>query len=209
VSEVGTAIKLGLEVASRVKRGLKRFWSWVSFMFVLAKMRARGDAEELLKSATRWSKARKKERKPVNVWTATFTIVLIVPAAFLVLPLGLGVIGIVFQGASSDTATLVSQEALTGLVLVAAALGTLMLWFVRSSAESKEKRMTKDIGKFFLFAALALSMFMLLSPILPDIRLNTDSYSNFLKYTAVIFLMAGGVSFAWATLLGLFYLWKL
>ena len=190
-----------------MKLRLKRFWSWTRSIFMLAKMRAKNDAEELLKSLSEWRNTQKKA-KPVNVWILAFITILILPAVLLGLPMSLGVIGIVFQKVTLDTVAVVSQEALIGLILVATALGALTLWFAAASTDSS-KRIIKYIGKCFLFAALALSVFMLLSPILPDIKLNTDSYSIFLKYTAVIFLMAGGVSFAWATLVGLFYLWRL
>lgn len=190
-----------------MKLGFKRFWNWIRSQFMLAKMRAKNDAEELRKSTSKWRNAQKKG-KPVNIWILAFITILILPAVLLGLPMSLGVIGIVFQEADPDTVASVSIEALTGLILLATALGALTLWFAGTSTDSN-RRTIKYIGKSFLFAALALSVFMLLSPVLPDIKLNNDSYSIFLKYTAVIFLLVGGVSFAWATLVGLFYLWRL
>jgi len=195
------------KAVSIMKLGFKRFWNWIRSQFMLAKMRAKNDAEELLKSASKWRNTQKKG-KPVNVWILAFITILIVPAVLLGLPMSLGVIGIVFQEATPDTVAVVSPEALIGLILAATALGALTLWFAGISTDSN-RRTIKYIGKSFLFAALALSVFMLLSPVLPDIKLNTDSYSIFLKYTAVIFLLGGSVSFAWATLVGLFYIWKL
>ena len=172
-----------------------------------AYIRAKNDGKELLKSISKWKNAQKKEGKPVNVWVAAFTIIIVILALFLVLPMILGVIEIVFQEANPDTVPSISHEALTGLILVSTGLGAFMLWFTAASNKSNKGRI-KDIGKLFLFAALAFSLFMLLSPLLPDIRSNTDSYSNFLKYAATIFLIGGGLSFAWAALLGLVYLWK-
>ena len=170
--------------------------------------RVRDDGKEILSDVSRWKSAQKKETKPINVWVAAFIVILVVPSAYLALPMILGVFGIVFQQADPDAIQSVSQEALVGLILVATALGALMLWFAGISDESGRKRI-KLVGQSFLLAALALSIFMLLSPSLPYIREDTSSYAVFIKFVSVIFLIGGSVSFAWAALLGLFVLPKL
>ena len=170
-------------------------------------IRGKNDWKELSKSVSEWKNAQKKESKPVNVWVAAFMIVGAILAFFLVFPIFGGIIEIVFQEANPDAVPSVSQEALTGLILVSTGLGALMLWFTAASNKSN-KGTIKDIGKSFLFAALAFSLFMLLSPLLPYIRSNTDLYSNFLKYVTVISLIGASISFAWATLLGLVTLWR-
>lgn len=170
--------------------------------------RVQDDGKEMLSSVSRWRTAQKKETKPINVWVAAFIVILVVPAAYLALPMIAGVFGIIFQQAAPDAVPSVSQEALTGLILVATALGALMLWFAGVSDEPGKKRV-KAIGKAFVLAALTLSIFMLLSPILPDIREDTSSYAVFIKVVSVISLIGGSVSFAWGALLGLLLLWKL
>ncbi|MFC1927354.1 hypothetical protein ACFLW7_02100 [Chloroflexota bacterium] len=205
MSKVVRIIRLGFKAVRTVGLGL--IWILRTSMRAVY-IRAKNDAEELRKSFSEWRNTRKREREPVNVWVSAFIIIGVILAAFLVLHMGLGAIGIVFQEADPDTVPSVSQEALTGLILVSAGLGALMLWFTRVSNKSNRGRI-KDVGRIFLFAALSLSLFMLLSPILPYIRSNTDLYGNFLKAVTVISFMGGSISFAWATLLGLAYLWRL
>ena len=173
----------------------------------LASIRVKNDAKDLLRSVFEWKTAKKKETKPLNIFVAAFIIIMSILAIFLVYPMLAGIIQITFQEANPDTVPSVSPEALTGLILVSTGLGALMLWFTAASNTSS-KGIIKNIGKFFLFAALAFSLFMLLSQLLPDIRSNTDAYSNFLKYVAAISFIGGGVSFALATLLGLVSLWR-
>ncbi len=174
----------------------------------LAANRVKNDGKEILRSVSEWRTTQKKETKPINVWVAAFIVILVVPAAYLALPMIAGVFGIIFQQADPDAVPSVSQEALVGLILVATALGALMLWFAGVSDESGKRRI-KLVGKFFLLAALALSIFMLLSPNLPYIRENTSSYALFIKVVSIISLIGGSVSFAWATLLGLLSLCRL
>jgi len=177
--------------------------NWIRSAFT----RAKNDWDDLSRSVSEWKNTQKREREPVNVWVSAFIIIGAILAAFLVFHMLGGAIGIVFREANPDSVPSISQEALTGLILVSTGLGALMLWFTTSSKESNRGRI-KDIGKLFLFAALSFSLFMLLSPLLPYIRSNTDSYSNFLKVVTLISFMGGSVSFAWATLLGLVSLWR-
>jgi hypothetical protein len=170
-------------------------------------MRAKNDAKELRRSVSEWENTRNRERTPVNVWVSAFMIIGAILASFLVLHMLAGAMGFVFQEASPDAVPSISPQALTGLIVVSTGLGALMLWFTRVSNKSNKGRI-KDIGKLFLFAALSLSLFMLLSPLLTYIRLSTDSYSNFLKTVIFISFVGGSVSFAWATLLGLVYVWR-
>lgn len=172
-------------------------------------MRLSDDAKDLFKSIYKWKIAQDKEKKPLNVWVVAFLLIISFLAFFLVLPMFGGIISIVFKEANPDTITSISQEGLTGLIVVSAALGAFVLWFAEHSVtDESNKRMIKFIGKLFLCAALAFSLFMLLSPLLPDIRSNTDLYSNFLKYVTAISFIGGSVTFALADVFGLVYLWK-
>lgn len=188
------------KVVRTMNLGLK---SWMHSVFI----RGKNDWNELSKGFSEWRDTQRKERKSLNVWVSAFIIIGMILATFLIFHMLIGAIGIVFQEANPDTVPSISQETLTGLILVSTGLGALMLWFTRVSDKSNRGRI-KDIGKLFLFAALSFSLFMLLSPLLPYIRLNTDSYSNFLKVVTFISFMGGSISFAWATLLGLASLWR-
>jgi multisubunit Na+/H+ antiporter MnhB subunit len=204
MSKVVRIMKVGFKVVRTMGLGLN--WilrTWMRSAFI----RAKNDWKELSRSVSEWKNTRKRESEPVNVWISAFIIVGMILAVFLVFHMLVGAIGIVFQEANPDTVPSISQEGLTGLILVSTGLGALMLWFTRVSNKSNRGRI-KDIGKLFLFAALSFSLFMLLSPLLPYIRSNTDSYSNFLKVVTLISFMGGSISFAWATLLGLASLWR-
>ena len=172
-------------------------------------IRMKNDAQALLSKVSEWKTAQDKERKPVNVWVAAFLLIISILVFFLVLPMFTGIISIVFEEADPDTIPQVSQEALTGLIVVSAALGAFVLWFAgHSETNESDKRMIKFIGKLFLCAALTFSLFMLISPMLPDIRSSTDLYSNFLKYVTAISFIGGSISFAVADMFGLLYIWK-
>jgi hypothetical protein len=199
------------EVVRMMKLGFRRFWSWLKSKSTPVIMRAKNDAEELRLRVrvSRWRDV--QERKHVNVWIqagSTIAIIVVaVLAVFLVFPMFGGMVKIVFQEADPNTVPSVSQEGLTGLIFVSAALGAFIVWFTRDSDKSG-KRMLTYIGKLFLFAALAFSLFMLLSPLLPEITSETDPYSNFLRYATAISFIAGGVAFAMADVFGLVYLWR-
>jgi len=107
-----------------MKIGLK---SWICTVFI----RVKNDAQELLRSVSEWENAQKKGRKPLNVWVTAFLLVISILAFFLVLPMFVGIISIVFKEANPDTVSSVSQEALTGLIVVSAALGAFVLWFAQ------------------------------------------------------------------------------
>lgn len=191
-----------LKEASKI---MKAFINWIRTAFI----RAINDAKELLRSFSEWKNAQEKERKPINVWVFAFFLIISILAFFLVLPMFGGIISIVFKQANPDNISPVSQEGLTGLIVVSAALGAFVLWFAEhSKTDESNKRMIKFIGKLFLCAALSFSLFMLVSPLLPDIRSNTDLYSNFLKYVTAVSFIGGSVAFALADVFGLVYLCK-
>ncbi len=169
--------------------------------------RVQDDGKEILSSFSKWRIA-KKEKKPVNVWVAAFWFIVGIPAAYLVFWMTGGVIQIVFTPGSPNAVPAVSQEALTGLILVATGLGALMLWFAGVSDRSGKKRV-KVVGKGFLLAALTLSIFMFLSPSLPYVSEAPSSHATFIAVVTVSSLLFGSFSFIWAALLGLFYMWKL
>ena len=77
-----------------------------------------------------------KGRKPLDVLSAAFRYLLAVLALFLMFPMIMGVVGLLFEEGDSGTVAPVSQELLTGLILVAAALGALTLWFAGTFDES-------------------------------------------------------------------------
>jgi len=87
-----------------------------------------------------------------------------------------------------------------------------MMWFIRAKPENKENasdRMLKLAGKCFLIAALSLSLFMLLFPILPTIRESTDLYEMTIKTFAMLSFLGGCITFIMADVIGLLYIWKL
>lgn len=185
---------------------LSLFKNWIRTISA----RVKSDTLELVRNASKWKKAQRKDRKPLNIWVAVFLLGISILAFYLALPMFAGIISIVFKEANPSRVPSVSQEALTGLVVVSTALGAFVLWFAEhpSGRNKTDKGIIKYIGKLFLFAVLAFSLFMLVSPLLPDIRSKTDFYSNFLKYVTAISFIGGGISFAIADVLGLVYLWK-
>jgi len=169
--------------------------------------RVRDDGREILSSVSRWRTAH-RETKPTNVWVAALWLIVAIPAAYLAYWMTGGVVQIIFTPGSPNAVPAVSQEALTGLILVATGLGALMLWFAGVSDESV-KRTVKHVGKGFLLAALTLSIFMLLSPTLPYVSEAPSSQATFIALVTVLSLLVGSFSFIWAALVGLFYIWKL
>lgn len=171
-------------------------------------VRVRNDTKELLGSVSEFRNAQDKERKPMNVWAGAFLVAVAILAGCLAFPMFAGMADIVFPEAEPDTAAVVSHEAITGLILVSTALGALMVWFA-ADANRPGRSFVRFIGKLFLCAALAFSLFLLLSPLLPDISSSTDSYSRFLRYVTAISFIGGTASFAVADLFGLVYVWRL
>jgi hypothetical protein len=208
-------------VSTRLNNHLLELVRSVSRRIRSISARLHSDMLELIRSAStkrrvsQWTSSQGEYKKPLNIWTFVFYLVLSlgtgVLAFYVVLPMLGGMVSLVFKAADSSNIRLVSQEAVTGLIVVSTALGAFVLWFAEhpSRKDRRHTRLVKYFGKLFLFAALSLSLFLLLSPLLPDIRSKTDSYSIFLRYVTGISFITGSVSFAFADVFGLIYLWRL
>ena len=208
-------------ISARLNSHLLELVSVVSIQIRSISARLKDDMLELVSSlsikrrVSIWTSSQREYKKPLNIWKFAFFLVLSLGmgalAFYLVLPMIGGVISLVFKEVDSSNVPPISQEALSGLVVVSAALGAFILWFAEYPSKKNERhtRMIRYIGKLFLFAALSFSLFMLLSPLLPDIRSKTDSYSIFLRYVTGISFIGGSVSFAFADVFGLIYLWTL
>ena len=156
-------------------------------------------------------KKQKPPRKRINFWVGTILIVASSLGIYIVLPLFAGMSDIIFGEPAGDVVS-PSSEALFSLILISTALGTLMTWFIRASSENEENasyRMLKFTGKCFLFAALSLALFMLLSPIIPTIRESTDLYEMTIKTFTMLSFLGGCITFIMADLIALLYIWKL
>ena len=110
------------------------------------------------------------------------------------------------------------------LAVAATALGAVVLWFVgkpwlsRSTKPNKEKSVENKlvqlqrrgaitIGGFLLFSAMCLTLFSLLSPILPDVIKAKDFVSLVVKWSAMLSLMAGSITLGLSLCVGIFEIW--
>lgn len=175
--------------------------------------RGKNDAKELelRRRFSIWKNVRETRAKHVNVWTEAISIIgallAIALAVSLLLPTFTGTFQIVFEDTDPDTIPTVSQQGLTALIFVSAALGAFIVWFT-ADASKRGRGIIRSVGKLFLFAALSFALFMLLSPLLPDIRFSTSSYYIYLKWVTLLSFMAGSMAFVTADVLGLIYLWR-
>lgn len=152
------------------------------------------------------------ESKRVNIWVGTLLVVFSSLWIYIVLPLFAGMITIIFKDASSDKVASPSNEAILSFILVSAALGALIMVFTKTGSTNEGKasnRMIKFAGQLFLFSALSLALFMLLSPILPTIRESTDLYEMTIKTVALLSFIGGCISFIMADVISLLYIWAL
>jgi len=186
-----------------------RLKNWTHSVYI----RGKNDAKEveLRRRFSIWKNVQERRTKHINVWVeAASTIgalLAIALAGSLVFPTLAGIVNIIFEEASPDTIPSISQQGLTALIFVSAALGAFIVWFTADA--SKTGRTTiRWVGKLFLFSALSFSLFMLLSPLLPDIVSSTQPYYVYLKWVTVLSLMAGSTAFGFADVLGLVYLWR-
>ena len=186
-----------------------RLRKWMHSVYI----RGKNDAKELelRRRFSIWKNVQERKTKHVNVWTeAISTIGVLLSMALagsLLFPMFTGIFQIVFQDANPDTIPSVSQQGLTALIFVSAALGAFIVWFT-ADASKQGRGIIRYVGKLFLFAALAFSLFMLLSPLMPDIRSSTNAYDIYLKWVTVLSFMLGSVAFVVADVLGLVYLWR-
>jgi hypothetical protein len=134
---------------------------------------------------------------------------------YLYLPMIGGIISIASPiGDTSKASPPLSTESLTGLIILATALGGFILWFVGRYPKTALQtdsfvRSIKFAGTLFLYSALLLSLAMILSPLIPSIRESTDWYYVSLRYIAAFAFIGGGVAFILANITSLIYAWKL
>ncbi len=155
-----------------------------------------------------------KKRKPqsgkrINVWIGTLLIVASLLGIYIIFPLFGGMITIIFNEASSSNVASPSSGTIMSFIAISAALGVLIIWFTRTSSANDEKasnRIIKFAAQSFLFSALSLALFMLLSPILPTIRESTNLYEMTIKIIALISFIGGCISFIMADVIGLLYI---
>lgn len=196
---------------------LKDFYGWMRGLYLYRRLEEDtlemvGKAKQIIR---RPDSLEKKEGKPLNIWVGIVFIFISILAFCIVLPMIAGMFAIIFEGADPNVTPSLSIQALTGFIIVSAALGGFILWFGRYTSQNVEEReqITREIrfvGKLFLLAALSLSLFMLLSPILPTIKEATDFYNSFLKVIAWLSLIGGCISFVIADVIGLVYIvWRL
>lgn len=133
---------------------------------------------------------------------------------YLYLPMISGIISIIYQSGDVNKPFQLSIEPLTGIIVLATALGGFILWFVERKPKKEVEtdsfvRSVKGAGKLFLYSALLLSLFMILSPLTPTVKDATDWYSVGIKYIMVFAFLGGGVAFIFANIMALMYVWKL
>jgi len=147
-------------------------------------------------------------------------LILVIPdiAVIIVLPASVGAMAVALGldiGPLKDTPELNISLATTagiGLAVLAAALSAIVSWIVRiplnshspDARDNDEKRVVNSLGRFFLLAALCFTMFAIFVPLLPEVKDKSDWWSDTIKYSTVIFLIAGGVILAMTTLWGIF-----
>ena len=167
------------------------------------------DTHEIYGKYLKPKKQRTQPRKRINFWIGTLLVVASSLSIYIIFPLFGGMITIIFNEASPDNLASPSTQAINGLILISAALGALIVWFSKTSSADEEKasnRMIKFAGLCFLFSALALALFMLLSPILPTIRESTDLYEMTIKTVTIVSFIGGSISFIMADVIGLLYI---
>lgn len=172
------------------------------------------DTREIYEKYLKPKKQKAPHRKRINFWVGTLIVVASSLSFWIVFPLFAGMVSIIFEKTSSENVVSPSSEAIIGFILISTALGALVMWFTKSSSlneeeESASNRMLKFAGKCFLFTALSLALFMLISPILPTIKESTDLYEMTIKTVAMLSFLSGCITFIMADVIGLLYIWTL
>lgn len=154
-------------------------------------------------------------RKRQNIWVVVLLITVSVVAFYLYWPLLGGMFAIIFEASEPpEVPTFPSPEALTSFIILSTAMGALILWFASSTSSNEKAKDTrfneiKGLGKLFLYAALFLTLFLLLSPLLPEVRDSSDFYSNAIKVLTMISFIGGCTLFITAVILSFFSLWRM
>ncbi len=170
------------------------------------------DTLEIYEKFLEFRKQRAQPKKRLNFWVGTLIVVAGLLSFWIVFPLFAGMVSIIFEDTTSANVASPSSEAIIGFILMSAALGALMMLFIRTrseNAESASNRMLKFAGKCFLFTALSLAFFVLISPILPTIKESTDLYEMTIKIVAMLSFLDGCITFIMADVIGLLYIFKL
>ncbi len=156
----------------------------------------------------------KKAKVKLTTTASIVSVFSIIITMYLYLPLVVGMMTILTQGGDITKPAELSIQSFTGLIVLAAALGGSLLWFVERYQKKELEtdsfvRSATFAGKLFLYSALLLSLSMVLSPLLPLIKDATDWYYVSIKYTMVSTFLAGSIFFIIANIMGLIYAWKL
>ncbi|MCJ7654444.1 MAG: hypothetical protein MUO97_03945 [Dehalococcoidia bacterium] len=161
---------------------------------------------------SRWK--RRTRSKRLNIWVGLLITAVSLAAFYLYWPLFAGMVSNILEVTSPEIPPTISREAITSFIIISTAMGALILWFSRTissneEAEDNRRNDVKGLGKLFLFAALFLSLFLLLAPLLPEIRNLSDFYSNTVKFLSLFSFIGGCTSFIAAVILSFFSLWKI
>ena len=155
-------------------------------------------------------------RKRQNIWVGVLLMIAVsVVALYLYWPLLGGMFAIIFGAAEPpEVPTFPSPEALTSFIILSTAMGALILWFASSTSSNEKAKDTrfneiKGLGKLFLYAALSLTLFLLLSPLLPEVRDSSDFYSYAIKGLAMLSFIGGCTLFITAIIFSFFSLWRM
>ena len=148
----------------------------------------------------------------LSIWAIVGLFATLIVTIYLMIPI-VGMIVDIFQnGDVGDTFSLL-QSSLVGIILLATILGGFIIWFVQQSVgyrtTDSSHQLLKFSGKLFLYSALLIAIFLLLSPLIPDVVDTSEAFAVSVKYVLAITFIGGTAAFIFACIQGLIYMWKL
>ena len=148
----------------------------------------------------------------LSVWAIVGLFATLVITIFLMIPI-VGMIINIFQNVDAGYTFSLLQNSLVGVLLLATILGGFIIWFVEQSVGYKttdtSHMLLKFSGKLFLYSALLIAIFLLLSPLIPDVAEATEAFVVSVKYVLAITFIGGAAAFIFACIQGMIYMWKL
>jgi len=148
----------------------------------------------------------------LSVWVIIGLFATLIITIYLMIPIVGMIIDIFQNGNAGDSFTLL-HSSLIGVTLLATILGGFIIWFVEQSVGYKttdtSHMLLKFSGKLFLYSALMIAIFLLLSPLIPSVTEASEAFAVSVKYVLAITFIGGAAAFIFACIQGLIYMWKL